>query len=913
MSTTFSYAQAARGKVSAPPPAPQSVASQAASTTSSQSQEAAGTSTSSAPPSNAPSTTSNDHDANETTPQQSVQPDSTGKSDMETATQQSKESDSSHTTTAAEASPLPIHDGKKNSTETSTHSTERRGKAPASSARASDVSDNRKSRKGKKARGAEKDSEQDQANETEKERETQIPKAQLSEAPIPTVNIWQQRAKEAQTKAVPAAPSRTTTKPSNNPSSNSADAKQRSVASNASDATVVQSESSSHVAKHQKRTNDATRDGNELPPRRTAPRGSRAGEKVASGSLPTVADASSWPTPVSAATPEHGSQDKSEKQVENDESKEEPKPKSKTKWTSMPYVPTAVFETKFPERSARGSHRGGSRGGRESGIRGSHAGAASAVDRARPAAPVKLSTNGPQEQANEAGPDGRSGSLPPHHAKRGSVDASTSRDGRKAPVEATMETAKSTAAQIHLTNGTDESSKQSLGDSAFATLNQQPVSSSALGSVEERTEKSTSLPGVPKDGAAHSAKESNYHGNGNGKPDGTAREQRSRGGQRGRGGHTGGANGQGHHHVHASYPPNGQPYPMQGNMPPRQNPYPASGPPQMAYGTSFPPQVSSGHRSSNPRNNSNAASNYNRPSSGRNSRAAPIHSPANFQLDPSQQTTSGFPGQPNYYFEQGIMQMVGQQLAYYFSDANFIKDLWLRRHMDSQGFVFLDVITNFKRMQELSPDTNLVRAVCLGHPDIELVIGGEDNRERIRRRRDWESWVLPRGQRHQEVNFDDGPASVYGYNHYPFNPYPQAPMMPPYGMQSPSVFPPNGADAQFTPYMNGSHYQHGMSSGMNGHSASGESQLSAAVPEFSPSAPEFSPGAGFNISDVGYKATPENLKTAVPTGKGLETEKAGNHNVGTPHVNGSHGETNQIFAEQPYINGVGGDHEAGGH
>jgi la-related protein 1 len=452
MSTAFSYAQAARGQTSAQPPAPQSVASQAASTTSSQSRDAATTSTTSASASAAsaaPSTTSNDVDANDITPKPSSQPESLSKGEAETDTYQSKEEDlSQKAALSATASPLPIEDTKKQAMENPTQGTERRLKAPTASTRTSDVSDNKKSRKGKKSKGAEKDSEQDPA---EKEKEAEAPKVQLSEAPIPAVNIWQLRAKEAQQKVTPSPALRPTANSSNNLAPSTSDPKPKPSSSGIENSTT-QNRPTSNGLKSQKKGNDSTRENNEHAPRRTAARGNRAGEKADKSekavyeSLPSVADVSSWPTPVSAAT-EVKAPEKVEKPDEKEEPKEELKQdanhKGKTNWVQLPYVPSPSFQTQFQTRSGRGGRAGGQRGGRENGTRGGHTGASNSVDKSQATTSAKASS-GTQERANENTSSGKAASLP-HAAKRGSVDNTMSKDMRKASAGTNTEAAKPSA------------------------------------------------------------------------------------------------------------------------------------------------------------------------------------------------------------------------------------------------------------------------------------------------------------------------------------------------------------------------------------------------------------------------------------------------------------------------------------
>ena len=70
---------------------------------------------------------------------------------------------------------------------------------------------------------------------------------------------------------------------------------------------------------------------------------------------------------------------------------------------------------------------------------------------------------------------------------------------------------------------------------------------------------------------------------------------------------------------------------------------------------------------------------------------------------------------------------------YYFSVDNLLKDMYLRRRMDSQGFVPLDFIAAFNRIKSLTTDLELLKLVCQqsGHVQYRT---GEDGQHRLRRR-----------------------------------------------------------------------------------------------------------------------------------------------------------------------------------
>ena len=111
-----------------------------------------------------------------------------------------------------------------------------------------------------------------------------------------------------------------------------------------------------------------------------------------------------------------------------------------------------------------------------------------------------------------------------------------------------------------------------------------------------------------------------------------------------------------------------------------------------------------------------------------------------------------------YVEHQYLMDMVSTQLEYYFSLDNLLKDMFLRQNMDSQGFVYLDVIAGFNRLKQLTQDKDLLKAVCLNSETIDIRVG-EDGKERLRRREGWDQFLLPTDQREQGAQ-NEGPQQL---------------------------------------------------------------------------------------------------------------------------------------------------------
>lgn len=154
-----------------------------------------------------------------------------------------------------------------------------------------------------------------------------------------------------------------------------------------------------------------------------------------------------------------------------------------------------------------------------------------------------------------------------------------------------------------------------------------------------------------------------------------------------------------------------------------------------------------------------------------------------------------------------LYDMVSAQMEYYFSLDNLCKDMFLRKHMDSQGFVFLHVIAGFNRMVQLTTDLDLVRYVCMNSHRIDFRPGQmwPDGRDRVRAVENWHQFVLSREQRDASIVGADTPTLP-----------PQVPFVEPThsSLEAPHAFSPPGS-------MNGS-----------GHHT--PVPLSAAVSEFAP-------------------------------------------------------------------------------
>lgn len=83
--------------------------------------------------------------------------------------------------------------------------------------------------------------------------------------------------------------------------------------------------------------------------------------------------------------------------------------------------------------------------------------------------------------------------------------------------------------------------------------------------------------------------------------------------------------------------------------------------------------------------------------------------------------------------------------------------MYLRKNMDSQGFVLLRVIAEFRRIKALLGDSSMsygqLRDVAQQVRNIEYVVG-DDGEERLRSRENWKDFVLPMEERLPQAQHD---------------------------------------------------------------------------------------------------------------------------------------------------------------
>ncbi|KAI6713458.1 hypothetical protein PZA11_001341 [Diplocarpon coronariae] len=695
----------------------------------------------------------------------------------------------------------------------------------------------RKGKKGKKSKSAEKDADK------EKEKEGVKPEIFVP-APLPTVNFWQQRKEEA-AKVKPSPLVTQSPQPfleGSNDFGPTQNTKKRGKSTVPDEGEKISASTlngaSKDVAstiKSPKKGSEATSKKDDSPNKRAGPRGSRGSEKDEKPSPnqlpPPVEDAMSWPTPETALEDEKR---KVQEKVEKDEKDENTsnKPRPKEKWVPVPYIPSVTFNTPLPTRGGRG--RGGARGGRtEGGGRSNH------------------NTNGAGEKpqnvpTNQVDGDENTSSAPPPTKSRLPAEPS---GARKASAAQGGDKTKTGPLKTESSLGGEARSPNAGQPDQFdVSLDQQHLRS------ENRALKQDQMQGSFADNQAYQAqgtgrkgeqgmrgsehfkenppfnKDNNYQNRE--RTDG--RSDRSRGGFRGRVAHGGSFTSSQSHpqnaytNGHVNSGPNGYPV-RQGSTPysPTLQPIP--------FSNQYAPPPSRGGRGGGGSRSQSIPNNglYGRyPPNGVSQHMHPLQtSNPMFDYQHIQTPMSAAPYHP-YMDQASVLAMVKMQLEYYFSIDNLIKDVFLRKHMDSQGFVFLNFIANFKRIQALTQELELLRFACQDSEMIELV-RGDDGADRLRRQEGWEKWVMPMEERDEAARVP-GPSSFQQRSGlFQKSQHAGSGMSPNQQMLSPGSFSPNGTEVGFRPHLNGAAT---LSNG-NGAAYHHETPLSASVPDFAPGMP----------------------------------------------------------------------------
>ncbi|BAT82871.1 hypothetical protein LR48_Vigan07g276600 [Vigna angularis] len=97
---------------------------------------------------------------------------------------------------------------------------------------------------------------------------------------------------------------------------------------------------------------------------------------------------------------------------------------------------------------------------------------------------------------------------------------------------------------------------------------------------------------------------------------------------------------------------------------------------------------------------------------------------------PSPSPTTFFPAA-----DSALSNMIQRQIEYYFSDANLVRDEFLRSKMDEQGWVPVTLIADFPRVKSLTTNVQLILDSMRTSTIVE-VLG-----DKLRRHNDWMKWL----------------------------------------------------------------------------------------------------------------------------------------------------------------------------
>ncbi|KAI9781038.1 MAG: hypothetical protein M1816_002581 [Peltula sp. TS41687] len=661
----------------------------------------------------------------------------------------------------------------------------------------------------------------DKEHEKDEWKETQ---SAFVAAPVPAVNVWQQRKEAQAAKAKAMAQSSAQSSPGSKAPPTLEKSNEKSAASNKpptgdkgsdvaradskrrgrtgpNESGITESEGAASQSMPRTRNSISGKPKDDvfkkpLPRQRSSPEKERVRDGSAPQAPPPVADSMSWPTPESAKDEERrkaqGKNEKSDKERNNATGT---KPHGKEKWTPVPYTPTVVFETQL---SPRGPMRPG-RGGRDAGRgRGHFANGSVSGERAfsGPGTPVMgAGTEDPgtrgrgdsnatkptpssiksPKRAVSAGPQvGReqrkSVSMPSASEKRkepetaSSKNAATNSPRRVSIPPQGVQGAQGSQGESNL-KARQEPRQQTRGESGtqLTVITGGPERSNSTAHDNHTQTKSA---GYDRRGEGPSRyhdhpREVGHHGT-----------QRERGDARlgqGRGGFRGGRGGGGNgfsstaQHPSSTFSNGAQPHNSNSSSfvapkNPAFNPYN-----QHQHGRQVNDSRYAPGPPPHPRTNRRESHSPSRPTSTAFSRYTGIPnahqqiSPIQTQMGPmyeyqALQAMSAMPYTP-YVEQYSVLSMVSMQLEYYFSVDNLCKDMFLRKHMDSQGFVFLNVIANFNRIRNLTQDIELLRVACYQSRTIEFV-QGSDGLDRVRRREGWQQWLLAMEERDPSVRTD---------------------------------------------------------------------------------------------------------------------------------------------------------------
>lgn len=120
-----------------------------------------------------------------------------------------------------------------------------------------------------------------------------------------------------------------------------------------------------------------------------------------------------------------------------------------------------------------------------------------------------------------------------------------------------------------------------------------------------------------------------------------------------------------------------------------------------------------------------------------------LASPVYYVQPPPPESLRGVPfiaPMPPVFFPAPDPQLhtrIVNQIDYYFSNDNLIKDTYLRQNMDDQGWVPIKLIAGFNKVSHLTDNIQLILDAMRSSTVVEV------QGDKIRKRNDWMRWIMP--------------------------------------------------------------------------------------------------------------------------------------------------------------------------
>lgn len=163
-----------------------------------------------------------------------------------------------------------------------------------------------------------------------------------------------------------------------------------------------------------------------------------------------------------------------------------------------------------------------------------------------------------------------------------------------------------------------------------------------------------------------------------------------------------------------------------------------------------PKKESEHHQHHNHHNHNTRSASFNQQFIPYNGRRTSGYTANKFYVPDYSQYQQGY-GQVQSQYELTVSTVV-YQVEYYFSVENLCKDTYLRKQMNSAGWIPLAILAGFNRLKVLTGgDYNLFLEATKWAPSVEVA------GEKIRARANWELWVLPVADRSAAGKDEDVP------------------------------------------------------------------------------------------------------------------------------------------------------------